>query len=238
MTDPHSIDSRVDVAGIERYADQVVRRLAGGPAERRRVRAELVAHLSDAAEVGELDAALRRLGDPGAAARAFAADRAVEPAPAGRRFAAAAVDNLPLIAVTVAVFLASVVRAAGGGGWAAATFPPLLSAEVGGVCVALSPTVCETGRSAGAALWIGLALLWSVLGLAIVESLTGTTPGKRLLGLRVGTDEGLRVPLGRAVVRRTSFLVGPFAWLDWAPFLWGDRRRVLEHPTRTRVVRG
>lgn len=80
------------------------------------------------------------------------------------------------------------------------------------------------------------ALAWSILGLGVLEALTGATPGKRLRGLKVVTQNGLRVPVVTAVVRRLSFLVGPFAWLDWIPVLWGGRGRVLDLVAGTKVV--
>ena len=83
---------------------------------------------------------------------------------------------------------------------------------------------------------VPLALAWSILVLGILESRTGSTPGKRLLGLTVVTETGLRVPLRACAVRRLSLLAGPFAWLDWLPQLWGERRRLLDRLTRTKVI--
>jgi uncharacterized RDD family membrane protein YckC len=225
---------------IDDYADQFARHLVASHAERMRRRAELVGHLSDAAEVGELTEALRRLGRPEVAARSFAPARSRGPAPPARRFAAAAVDNLPLIGVTLALFVGSVARVSHEGGLVAAIFPPILHAEFGGVCVTLAPAGCAGDLYAGAGrlytVGIPLAVAWSILGLGILESRTGTTPGKWLLRLLVTTEAGLRVRPSVALLRRTSFLAGPLAWLDWAPLLWGERRRLLDRVTRTKVV--
>jgi hypothetical protein len=46
----------------------------------------------------------------------------------------------------------------------------------------------------------------------------------------------LQVPPVTSVVRRLSLLAGPSAWLDWLPQFWGDRRRLLDRLTRTKVV--
>jgi hypothetical protein len=54
--------------------------------------------------------------------------------------------------------------------------------------------------------------------------------------LWVVTEAGLRISALAGVVRRTSFLVGPLAWLDWLPFLANRRRRVLDYLARTKVV--
>lgn len=66
---------------------------------------------------------------------------------------------------------------------------------------------------------VPLALVWSILVLGSWESRTGSTPGKRLLGLTVVTETGLRAPLRACLLRRLSLLAGPFAWLDWLPIL-------------------
>jgi uncharacterized RDD family membrane protein YckC len=205
-----------------------------------RHRAELVGHLADAAEAGELDEALRRLGSPESAASSFTPEPSRRSAPVARRLAAAVVDNLPLIGVTVALFGQSVARASDSGGTVTGFFPPIVHAEIGGVCVTLAPVGCASGLYAGAgllyAVGIPLALAWSVLGLGLIESRTGTTPGKRLLGLLVTTEAGLRMRPDTALLRRASFLVGPLAWLDWVPVVWGDRRRLLDWATGTKVV--
>ncbi|ROT31249.1 RDD family protein [Micromonospora sp. HM5-17] len=229
-----------DQQRIDDYADEVVRRLVASPDERRRRRAELVGHLTDAAEAGELAAALDRLGSPESAARSFAAERTRPLAPTARRFAAVALDNLPLIGVTVALLVVDAVRVLNEGGGFAATFPPIPYVEIGDVCVTAAPLRCGDEAYPGAgpfrAIGVPIALCWSILGLGILESRTGTTPGKRLLRLRVVTEDGLRVTVGSALLRRLSFLLGPLAWLDWVPLLWGDRRRLLDRVSGTKVV--
>ncbi|MEV6030716.1 RDD family protein [Nonomuraea sp. NPDC052116] len=85
-------------------------------------------------------------------------------------------------------------------------------------------------------LGVPLALAWSIVGLGLLEAWTGTTPGKRAMKLRVVTEAGLRIRPVAGIVRRLSLLLGPFVWLDWAPVVWGDRRRVLDHLVATKVV--
>ncbi|SEG76227.1 RDD family protein [Thermomonospora echinospora] len=226
---------------IAAYADAFERRLAGPARERSRARAELVDHLSDAAAAGELDQTLRRLGDPAAAARAFAHDHPAPPAAGGRRLAAALLDNLPLAGVTVALLIHQLVRLAGPDEWTMGlAFPPFLVVEVGGVCVGTLPFTCEADPYQGAGLLYGvgvpIALAWSVLGLGMLESRTGTTPGKRLCGLKVVTTEGLRIPMWAGILRRIGLLLGPLVWLDWLPVLCAQPRRVLEQAAGTKVV--
>lgn len=43
-------------------------------------------------------------------------------------------------------------------------------------------------------------------------------------------------PLQASVVRRLSLLAGPFAWLDWLPQLRGERQRLLDRLTKTKVI--
>ena len=221
---------------IETYVNSVERHLIASAKEKASIRAELLDHLGGAAEAGELDDALRRLGPPEATAASFAAARPDPPASFTRRLAAAAIDNSPLIAITVAMFIVDIVR----GGGAAAAFPPWAAVHVGDACISIPVgRGCGLYQDAGLLYAIGvpLALLWSVVGLGLIESHTGTTPGKRLLGLVVVTEAGLRIAPGSGIVRRTTLLLGPLAWLDWIPFLGGQPRRAFDYVARTQVVR-
>jgi len=233
MSDDQRIGER-DRKVIETYTRDVAALLPGPARERRAIVAELADHLTEAAEAGELDAALRRLGDPEAAAKSFAGVRLADPASPMRRLMAAAVDNLPLIVLTVTLVL----RDLAGRDQVAWAFPPAWYVRIGETFCVSSPFGCGGYDHAGALFTIGvpLALAWSVLGLGILESRTGTTPGKLLLGLRVVTDTGLRIGVIAGVVRRLGFLLGPAAWLDWIPFLVGHPWRVLDRLAGTRVV--
>jgi uncharacterized RDD family membrane protein YckC len=233
-------DVNEDLSAIEDYARRFEEHLPGSAQDRARSRAELFEHLSDAAEAGELPEALARLGTPEEAAGTFSTFRFAPPATMSDRFAAALLDHLPFVAVTVAILVSGIVDAVSGGQGFAMTFPPFVAFQIGDACVSLAPFQCEHDgyRAAGPLSSVGvpLALAWSIVGLALVEARTGTTPGKRRRRLQVVTDAGLRVPLGTALARRLSLLTGPFAWLDWVPFLWGEQRRVLDLATGTRVV--
>ncbi|MFB4290866.1 RDD family protein [Nonomuraea sp. ATR24] len=223
---------------IDDYTGRVVRRLPAS--ERDRAKAELDAHLSDAAEAGELAEALTRLGPPEEAAASFAGSGAAPPSPVNRRFAAVAVDNLPLAGVTIALLAQGIARVTQEGVGFALAFPPFVSVKIGDACVSIAPVQCASNAyaDAGALYSVGvpLALAWSILALGLLEAWTGTTPGKRLMRLRVVTETGLRVHPVTAIVRRLSLLLGPFAWVDWAPVAWGDRRRLLDRLTETKVV--
>jgi uncharacterized RDD family membrane protein YckC len=209
---------------IDRYARRFERHLSGSPEDRARTTAELVAHLSDAAEAGELAEALSRLGTPETAAATFTRPAPpLRPAPLGRRLAAEAIDVVPLIAVTIAMAVPEFAK----GTDIRVFFPPFIGGDF-----------APRGSSGlVGTLGVALALVWSILALGIMECLTQTTPGKWLLGLRTVTASGLRVPLARAVARRLSYLAGQFAVLDWIPALDRARRqRFLERLTRTVVI--
>jgi uncharacterized RDD family membrane protein YckC len=222
-----------DQQTIADYTRAFERHLAGTAADKARSKAALVEHLSDAADAGELAEALQRLGSPEAAAASFAKERSASPASMRARLLAALLDNLPLLGVAIALF----VQGIGRGSSIVGAFPPFVYVQFGGVCVALAPVPC--GAYEGGLLYavgVPLALAWSILGLGLLESRTGATPGKRLLGLRVVTQSGLRVHPAAGTIRRLSFLLGPIAWLDWAPALWGERRRILDYVADTKVV--
>jgi uncharacterized RDD family membrane protein YckC len=229
-----------DRSTIEEYAARFEQHLAGTAQERERSKVELVAHLADADDAGELDAALGRLGTPEEAAGTFTPFRSAPPASAPDRFAALLLDQLPLVAVTIAILVNGIAGAISRGQGFAMTFPPFVALEIGDACVSFAPFQCghEGYQAAGllSAVGVPAALGWSIVGLALMEARTGTTPGKRRRGLRVVTDAGLRVSPTTAIVRRLSLLAGPFAWLDWVPFLWGEQRRILDLLTGTRVV--
>jgi hypothetical protein len=48
----------------------------------------------------------------------------------------------------------------------------------------------------------------------------------------------LKLRPSAALLRRTSLLAGPLAWVDWMPLLWGDRRRLLDLAVGGRVTSG
>jgi uncharacterized RDD family membrane protein YckC len=223
---------------IDAYTAKVARHLSGQA--RDRARAELSEHLADAAEAGELPDALVRLGTPQEAAATFAELPSAPLAPIATRFTAVLIDNLPLVGVTVALLIQGLTRAVTEGQGFALAFPPFVYFKIGESCVSFAPTQCGVDAYEGAGLlytWgVPLALLWSIVGLGLLEASTGVTPGKRAMNLRVVTETGLRIRPVTGVVRRLSLLVGPFAWLDWIPVLWGDRRRVLDRLTETKVV--
>jgi uncharacterized RDD family membrane protein YckC len=219
---------------IEKFSDCLVE----GVIDVQSACAEMREHLHDADQAGELDEALSRLGSPGNAAAALLEERLPEEATFGDRLLAAAIDNLPLVIMALALLIQNILIRPESVSF---TFPPLVYIQIGNACVAPIPVVIgECGFYNGGllyALGLPLALAWSIVGLGLIEARNGITPGKRLLGLRVVSDQGLRIQYRLGIFRRLSFLAGPLAWVDWAPGLWGERQRVFDKLAGTRVVR-
>jgi uncharacterized RDD family membrane protein YckC len=142
------------------------------------------------------------------------------PASAPDRFAALLLDQLPLVAVTIAILVNGIAGAISRGQGFAMTFPPFVALEIGDACVSFAPFQCghEGYQAAGllSAVGVPAALGWSIVGLALMEARTGTTPGKRRRGLRVVLTRGCACPR-----RRPSL---------------GEQRRILDLLTGTRVV--
>ncbi|MFC4534482.1 RDD family protein [Sphaerisporangium dianthi] len=202
---------------IEEYARAFEGHLAGSAQDKARRRQELVGHLSDAAEEGELAEALERLGTPASAAATFAKGATLPYAPLGRRIGAILIDHLPLIGISAALAVQAIRR----GHDISLAFPPWVYQEDGGFLHGIG---------------VPLALLWSIIILGVLEGTWGTTPGKALMGLRVVTENGLKIHVGDGVFRRVCLLLGPIAWVDWLPIVFNERRRILEHVTHTVVI--
>jgi len=113
---------------IEHYAQAFERCLAGPAREKTRSRAELVAHLYDAAEAGELAEAVQRLGSPRSAAALFTRAGTAPLASINQRLRAALIDLLPLIGVTIAL----TVRQVQDGSSVQVAFPPSYVYQPGG----------------------------------------------------------------------------------------------------------
>lgn len=198
------------------YIGQVLSKLPAGSL-RTQIAQDLRSHIADRVERGHsVDEAIRQLGDPTALAESYLSAVPLVPAPYLRRAAAKLVDLFIPLAFTVA--------------WTAySVFHLLPIAERGGsfsrVLFAYSPAAFLLGV-------LGLNLIY----LAVAESRAGQTLGKRLFGLRVVTESGARIGLGRAFVRQIPILLQVF-WIDAAFALFTDRRqRAFEMLTKTRVV--
>ena len=202
------------------YVREFERYLVGTKAQRAEWCAELEAHLQQAREAGDLDGALSRLGSPREAAAAFSSVPVIVPAPPYRRHLAQVVDNFPLVVVTVVAAIATIVS---GGRSISFGFPPAL------VISSAFPLLRNIA--------IPLALLWSWLGLALLEAPTGRTPGKALVGIRTVSSDGAALTRAQSIKRRISILFGVFAWIDWAAGRFTSRgQRLFDLLAHTVVV--
>ena len=205
-------------------------RWTAGPAERRAaLSAEFAEHLREAEAAGELGSTLERLGPPRDAAKAFAAGHELRPSPLPRRIAAFLIDcALPALVVisviVIGTFLGSEHAAHQLFDWARD-----LAEERTPLWGALQIT---------AAVMIGFAGLWWVVGLTVMEWRYGRTPGKAMMGLRVVSEDGIALSFGQAVVRRLTLVFsGPLQVIDWAFALFNPRRqRAVERLAETMVV--
>jgi len=193
---------------ISGYVEEVMSRLPHAAPGLHRVRADLESHLHEAAEAS------------GSVAEAVADMGPAEEAAAGY---AGGLDLTP----------ASLADRAG-------AF--LVDAGLG---AALSAAVFATGldlsTGSGMALGIVLATVFGALSLLyfpVLEERYGQTLGKRLFGLCVVRENGLRPELWRTVVRRLPLFFEIF-WLDalFAPFT-EKRQRAFDIVADTVVVRG
>jgi uncharacterized RDD family membrane protein YckC len=213
----------------EEYLFQFERWIGGNRERKARLRAELEEHLSGAEQAGELESAMKRLGDPRSAARDFTSGYALNPSPLPRRFFAALID--------VAVFIALIGSGLAAGTWASssrdqAIFPEDLSYDVG------SGSWYMTSIS-----WVGVTLLvlgglWWFVILPLLEWRVGRTAGKALLGLRVLAEDGTAPSFGQIVVRRLTLVFsGPLQLFDWGfVFFNAKRQRAFDILAKTIVV--
>ena len=214
---------------LEEYLFQFERWVGGSKQRKARVRAEFEEHLSGAEQAGELESAMKRLGDPRSAARDFTSGYRLEPAPLKRRFFAALID--------LGVFIALVGIGLGTGTWAAtrrneALFPEDLSIGFSGETWYLT-----SFTPLGVSLLVLAGLWWFVI-LPLLEWRTGRTLGKAALGLRVFAEDGTAPSFGQIVVRRLTLVFsGPLQLFDWGfVFFNAKRQRAFEILAKTMVV--
>jgi uncharacterized RDD family membrane protein YckC len=85
---------------------------------------------------------------------------------------------------------------------------------------------------------LGLAVFWWCLVLPLAEARFGRTPGKRLFGLRVVSEDGTAISLGQAIFRRVAPFIGfPLLVVDLPAALADSRhRRAFDRAAGTLVV--
>lgn len=215
MSDP-TTRTAGDPRVIEEYVGEVLSLLPPAVPGVHRVGADLRAHLREAAEAGgSAGDAVREMGPPERAAEGYAEGLDLEPASLADRTGAFLVDVGLGVTLSATLFLLTA------GGAAA------LDLRLGAAPVTVVPL-----------LLVGLGALLSILYFPALETLYGQTLGKRLFGLCVARENGLRAELWRTVVRRLP-LFFEFFLLDaaFAPFT-GKRQRAFDMVAGTVVVPG
>jgi uncharacterized RDD family membrane protein YckC len=197
---------------IDQYVRDFERWTAATPQRRARLSAELQAHLENAREEGELEAALSRLGPPRVAARAFSEGYEQRLAPLGRRFLASAADVFPFLILYLGFWWAQ--------DWSIFVVGPFPRGISDAVRIA----------------FLSAAFAWWGILLSVLEWRTGQTPGKRLAELRVASEDGTALSFGQVLLRRAPLVLFPLAALDVPFVLAGRRQRAFERIARTRVV--
>lgn len=191
------------------YVDRVLAQMPPTTPRLSQIASDLRGHIADSLELGEpLESVLAKLGDPSSLAASYMSEVPFASASFGRRLAAKAID------------LAAV--------WSV-----------------LAPVVYLTWKYASYRTFSMLTIFLMVVGVfaplaiytAIDEFRTGRTLGKRLLGLRVVRDNGLRITLASAIVRQIPVWL-QFHVIDGLFALATERnQRAFELLSKTRVIR-
>lgn len=211
----------------DEYLSQFERWVGGNNERKARLRGELEEHLSAAEQAGELEAAMRRLGDPRTAARDFTSGYAMTPSPLPRRFGAALID--------LAVFVVLVATGLAQGTWAATRRGAFFAGDVS--LRFAGQTRHLTSMSAIGIMLLALGVLW-IVAFWVLEWRTGRTVGKAALGLRVVAEDGTAPSFWQIFVRNLTLVFsGPLQLFDWAfVFFNPKRQRALDIVAKTMVV--
>lgn len=197
---------------VEQYVEDVLGHLPPAIPGFHRVKDDLTAHLREAAEAsGSPVEAVREMGAARETARGYAEGLDLAPASLVDRTGAFLLDVGLAVPPSTILFL-FMARLGAGGSWILASPFPVLAAGIVGL----------------------LALLY----FPTLEHLWGQTLGKRVFGLAVTRENGLRVGWGAAVIRRLPLFFEVF-WLDavFAPFT-EKRQRAFDVVAGTIVVPG
>jgi uncharacterized RDD family membrane protein YckC len=158
--------------------------------DRSRIEADLRAHLQEGLAQGEdMLTLVERMGDPRQVAAEFMAQIPMVYASFWRRLGAFAIDMIVIL---------------------------LLSGICAILVVLLNDWVPQHPATTWEQIWAGIVILLILISanaciamilayFPLLEVGFGKTLGKRLLGLRVCTEEGLQISTGQAIMRRLSF---------------------------------
>ena len=192
------------------YVNRVLAMMPVGMPSRAQIATELRGHIAERLAHGHsLEDVLGQLGDPVKLADSYLAAEPLRSGAFGERVAAKFIDFFCVFAVIVPL------------AW--------------------------LGRTLVAPHWVPLFLIWSIVfggsisfGVytMVAEYRSGSTLGKRMLGLRVVSESGARISGGQAIVRQLPIIL-QVCWIDAMFALFTERsQRAFELLSKTRVVRG
>jgi uncharacterized RDD family membrane protein YckC len=178
-------------------------------------------------------------GEPGAARPAsyWQVPEAAPPTPVpgtshgrvGTRFAALLIDLLPLVLASLVLYLPAVSALLG---------PILRVLPASDQAPAVDPTLLQAATADGVAAFLpramGAGIIVQLLGIGYFVGswlVLGRSPGMALLGLRIVSEDGGPIGLGRVIVRFTGYVISAlplllgFAWALWDPRkqAWHDK---------------
>jgi uncharacterized RDD family membrane protein YckC len=193
----------------EQYVRDVMRYIPAAHPDRERIERDLRSHIADRIAAGaSAEEALAHMGAPEEVARSFMSDVALAYASTGQRLAAFCLD--------VGIFV-------GFAGLATAALSQMWNDDLPWMLI---------GAYSIASLWLLMLAYFP-----IAEGVFGQTIGKRVVGLCVVKESGLRIGLGTAIIRRIP-LYFQFFILDalFVPFT-RKRQRAFDMVAHTVVVR-
>jgi uncharacterized RDD family membrane protein YckC len=195
---------------VDDYISSVLNYMPRATPQRAQIATELRGHISERLAFGHpLDEVLRQLGDPVRLAESYLSAVPLVSAPLGHRALAKAIDLV----------------------LAAAAMVPICWVVLWLLRLPLETTIPFLFLG----ILVGGSFLFAIYTI-VAEHVSGQTPGKRLLGIRVVRESGARISLGQAIVRQLPVFLQVF-WIDVMFSLFTERKqRAFELLSKTRTV--
>ncbi|HUP20447.1 MAG TPA: RDD family protein [Gemmatimonadota bacterium] len=204
-------------SAIDGYVHDVGERIAPTVAGRSRIEADVRTHLEESVAAGASEAeAIARMGPPEDVARAYLEGVELVPARRTRRLGAFLLDMGLGTTLIGSLVLLAVVAVNHGAGLENVPLP---------LGIALAVTAAAVSVAA-------------LLYFPMMEALFGQTAGKRLFGIGVAREDGSRVGLGPALVRRIPLLFDFWPLDALFVFFTEKRQRAFDMVARTVVIEG
>lgn len=218
------------MTAIDEYVRQVMESVPPASPERGRIEIDVRAHLEETvAAEDSVPVAIGRMGPPRDVALAYLDNVPLQVASVGTRILAFLIDFFvggALVLLSLLLIVAGLLLVAS-----------VFFSVFGAMGVVDSPPAREIGT--GAVIIIGALLTVMLLSVAyfpVLEWRYGQTLGKWLLGIHVVKEDGSRIRLVDAIVRRIPFFL-EFFWIDAIVAFFTERKqRAFDLVARTIVV--